>query len=57
MLGCFLPGGNIMFLHRYQADGQVCSTFGVVVPLFIYEMADNTMEILPTEGMEISGHK
>ena len=57
MLGCFLPGGNIMFLHRYYTDGQVCSTFGVVVPLFIYEMADNTMEILPTEGMEISGHK
>ena len=24
MLGCFLPCGNVMFLHRYYMDGQVC---------------------------------
>ena len=37
MLGCFLPGGNIMFLHRYYMDGQVCLTFGVVGLRFIYK--------------------
>ena len=28
----------------YPLDGQVCIKFGVVDPLFVYRMADNTME-------------